>query len=283
MSSRQKKILLLGAGFTTRNMGVWALASGAITSVLHVYPDAQINLLDYHSRPLSYEVKHPGGTDSVQLINLRFSRKFWLPNNIARLLLTVLLVKMIPSQSLRNRLFTRNFWLRHIQKADIIGSIAGGDSFSDIYGFGRLIYVALPQLLVLLMGKPLVLLPQTIGPFKSPYGRTVARYILKRAWRIYSRNRKGLDKVPAIVASSSVQMYFCYDMGFALEPQIVEERIPRRLVKLDIGTSALIIADDAQKKAHILEAVDITEQVQQEETGRVVTRRTCGPITMGHL
>src|SRR3990172_7240021 len=104
MSSEPKRILLLGAGFTTRNMGVWALTSGAITSILNAYPDAQISLLDYHTTPESYTVKHPGGTATVKLINIRFSKKFWLPNNIFRLLVTAILMKIIPFKDFQNRL-----------------------------------------------------------------------------------------------------------------------------------------------------------------------------------
>ena len=109
MSSNPKKILFLGASFTTSNMGVWALASGAITSAWHAYPDARIYLLDYHVKLASYQVKHPGGTGVVQLINMRFSKKFWLPNNIVRLLITALLIRVIPFRTFRDRLFSRNF------------------------------------------------------------------------------------------------------------------------------------------------------------------------------
>lgn len=227
MSFQSKKILLLGAGFTTRNMGVWALASGAITSVLHAYPDAQVYLLDYHSEPSIYEVRHHRGTALVHLVNLRFSKKIWLPNNIVRLLLTVLAIRALPSRSLQNRLISRNFWLHHIQTADIVGSIAGGDSFSDIYGFLRLIYVTLPQILVLLIGKPLVLLPQTIGPFKGAFGKTIARYILRRARMIYSRDKDSLLAARELLEGDHGRLECSYDMGFVLEPQINEERMPR--------------------------------------------------------
>jgi hypothetical protein len=120
-------------------MGVWALASGAIASVLHACQDAEICFLDYHSKPATYEVKYKDGTRLVNLINIRFSWKFWLTNNIARLLLIALFARVFPFQSLHERIISRNQYLQHIQTADIIGSIAGGDSFSDIYGLERLI------------------------------------------------------------------------------------------------------------------------------------------------
>jgi polysaccharide pyruvyl transferase WcaK-like protein len=95
--------------------------------------------------------------------------------------------------------------------------------------------VALPQILVLLMGKPLMLLPQTIGPFKSSMGRMVARYILKRALKVYSRDKEGLDKVREIAPATRDRLAFCYDMGFVLEGRIADKRIPRGLARLDRG------------------------------------------------
>jgi polysaccharide pyruvyl transferase WcaK-like protein len=233
--SKQKRVLLLGAGFTTRNMGVWALASGAVSSVLHAEPNAKVYFFDYHQQPETYKVKHPGGIAVVDLINIRFSKKFWLPNNIARLLLVALLIKAIPFRSLRKRFKVRNFWLHHIQTADIVGSIAGGDSFSDIYGLRRLFYVALPQILVLLLGKPLVLLPQTIGPFKSTFAMAVSRYILKRAQIVYSRDHHGFSAVRELLGAGYSRLEFCYDMGFVLESHIGSERIPRWITKLGRG------------------------------------------------
>lgn len=232
-NSKSKKVLLLGASFTSRNMGVWALASGALNSVLHIFPDAEVFLLDYHKEQVSYQVRLPTGTALTKLINLRFSKKFWLPNNIARLLLTALLIRMFPSRLLRNRLITQNYWLRSVKMADIIGSIAGGDSFSDIYGIKRLIYVALPQFLVLLLGKPLVLLPQTIGPFKGIFARAIGRFILMRAQMIYSRDTESLTAVRELLKVDDRRLALSYDMGFVLEPHIRSGRIPTSLAMID--------------------------------------------------
>lgn len=227
--------MLLGAGFTTRNMGVWALASGAISAALHFYENGKIYLLDYHYKRDSYEVRIQQGLTSVELINLRFSKKFWLPNNIARLVLYALLIRMIPSRAVRYRLISNNFWLRHIYSADILCSIAGGDSFSDIYGLNRLIYVVLPQLLVLCLNKPLVLLPQTIGPFKGKISGRIARYILSKAKIVYCREKNGLAEVSDRIDSGRDKISFCYDMGFILEPFIAEERKPAWITKLGDG------------------------------------------------
>lgn len=194
-------ILLLGATYATGNLGVWTLASGAVASARHSYPQAQIDFLDYNVDPQEYQARYAGGVATVRLFNIRFSKKFWLPNHIGRLLLTALFLRLIPAKGLRKKIVSRNVWLQKIGEADLVGSIAGGDSFSDIYGIGRLIYVALPQILVLLSGKPLALLPQTYGPFQSPLAKGMARFILedpsastrgtRKAWRPSGPSLKG--------------------------------------------------------------------------------------------
>jgi len=226
-------IILLGAGFTTNNMGVWALTSGAITSILNTYSNAEIYILDYHSQPVKYTLEVQNKVVSVQLENLRFSKNIMLPNNIARLLLTALMIRFVPVRSIRRSLMLRNYWLRLIHNAKIVGSIAGGDSFSDIYGLQRLIYVALPQILVLLLRKPLILLPQTIGPFKSNMAQAVARYIMRRAATIYSRDIEGLSVAQRFLTRNHNRVQFCYDMGFILEPRIEEKRIPSFFAQLE--------------------------------------------------
>lgn len=221
-----KKIILLGAGFTTRNMGVWALTSGAINAILHAHPDADITMLDYHREPAEYTVRHSKGEKVVKLANIRFSKKVWLPNNIALLMIKALLIKWMPVGSIKRKLIDGNPRLKLIHDADLIGSVAGGDSFSDIYGFERLFYVGLPQFLVLLMGKPLVVLPQTIGPFDSVLGKAISGCILRHAEKVYIRDHRRESVSRLNRGRNPIETHFCYDMGFALEPKIENERMP---------------------------------------------------------
>lgn len=224
---------LLGASFGTKNLGVAALTCGIVASVFNSYPNARLFLLDYALEPTTYEVKHPGGVAKVELVNIRFSKRFFLRNNIAYLLLLAICLRLLPSGKWRTRLQRKNHVLKAIQEADIIGSIAGGDSFSDIYGFGRLIYVTLPQFLVQLLGKPLVLLPQTLGPFKSVLAKSVARSIVKRSRMVYTRDPGGLEAVRRLAGRNHGRLAFSYDMGFGLEPHIRTERIPHWMAEYD--------------------------------------------------
>jgi len=227
---------LLGASFGTKNLGVSALACGTVASVFNSYPNARLFLLDYGKESSSYQVKHPHGVATIELINIRFSKHFYLCNNIAYLLFLTICIKLLPLRDWQTRLQQHNFVLKTIQEADIIGSIAGGDSFSDIYGLRRLIYVALPQILVLLLGKPLVLLPQTLGPFNGALAKAVARFIVGRSRLVYTRDPGGLEAVRDLAGPDHGRAAFAYDMGFALEPHILPERIPSWLAGYDKST-----------------------------------------------
>jgi colanic acid/amylovoran biosynthesis protein len=229
-------VILLGAGFGTGNMGVAALASGTIASALSSFPNAKVWLLDYGKEAKVYDFRQGSTSFQVELINLRFSKRIFLPNNIARLLGTALCLRLLPLAT-RRAWTRRNRWLNAIDGADIIGAISGGDSFSDIYGFRRLLYVTLPQLLVLILGRPLVLLPQTYGPFKSKLARMIARWVMRRAHSIYSRDVAGVEVVSELIGDSGPPAEFAYDMGFALEPHEPPEAVTALVSRLKNGKS----------------------------------------------
>lgn len=215
------KVYLIGASFNTDNMGVGALTHGLIKSVAAKSDNDEIYLLDYGVRKDPYLV-HAGSKEvTVRPVNLRFSKKIFLPNNIALLLLFAFLNKL----QLRwgpgtQRCLIKNDTLARISEADIIGAISGGDSFSDIYGLARFFYVTLPQLLVLMMEKPLVLLPQTLGPYEGRVARGFAKYILKKAKLVYSRDYSGLREIEDMMGPSwaAAKLRFCYDVGFFIDP-----------------------------------------------------------------
>jgi colanic acid/amylovoran biosynthesis protein len=213
-----RSICLLGQGFGNNNLGVHALTTGTVASALKALPQAQLWLLDYDDLPTTYEVHAANRVVPLKMVNVRFSKKLYLPNNIAVLVLLALVGRTIPFPGLRKRFCSKNSCLKQLQESDVVVALAGGDSFSDIYGQERLWYVSLPQILALLMKRPLVLLPQTIGPFKSAIGRSVARLILRHARRIYTRDAESLAEAERLLGRKPGHAAFAYDMGFALDP-----------------------------------------------------------------
>lgn len=211
-------VSILGATFETGNHGVSALASGTIAAIRHRLEGARIMILDYGRESTSWYENCGGQVVPVELINLRFSKYIFLPNNIARLLALAALIRLVPVKSWRRQLVHRSEWLRRVAAPDLNLSLNGGDSFSDIYGLARMAYVVLPQLLVLLLERPLIQLPQTYGPFKSGPARAVAGHLLTHSTLVYSRDNEGLNVIKQLLGRRSREARFAYDMGFALEP-----------------------------------------------------------------
>jgi colanic acid/amylovoran biosynthesis protein len=211
-------IAIMGATLDTTNLGLGALAAGAIRCLLNAFPQADIRFLDYGQVRTVQTFKLQDRDLTVPVINMRFSKRFYLPNNIAVLLLTAVVLRTIPFEKARQWVLSKNTSLREIQQTAIIASISGGDSFSDIYGMERFFYFSLPQLLALLLGKELVLLPQTIGPFRGRLSKIVARCILSRAKRVYSRDFRSLDELRVFGQDQvTSEPAFCYDLGFVLD------------------------------------------------------------------
>jgi colanic acid/amylovoran biosynthesis protein len=208
---------ILGANFETPNLGVGALASGAIRCLRASYPDKYLFFLDYARQPSISRIVERDGPVEIPLVNMRFSKQFWLPNNIAVLLLLALVLKTIPSLKVRHWLVVHNRCLDEICRASSFVAVSGGDSFSDLYGFPRFLYVALPQILILLLGKPLVLLPQTYGPFRGTLAKWIAQRIVASSQHAFCRDRNSLDELTGRMAASHKRQSFCYDMAFGID------------------------------------------------------------------
>lgn len=227
------RVCIVGASLNTGNLGVSAIVSGTIAAILNAHSAASVTILDYGLTPELYELPHSAGVIVVQFVNVRFSRRLHLKNNIVRLLWEALRSHVLCRTRSAGLAGTRNAYLRDMACAHVVLAISGGDSFSEIYGFRRLLYVSLPQLLALLLGKPLVLLPQTIGPFKTFYGTALARLILKRARAVFTREPRAVPLVRALVGRKQVRVAFSHDMAFALEGHICEDRVPPWLERRD--------------------------------------------------
>ncbi len=77
---------------------------------------------------------------------------------------------------------------REARACDLVIDIGAGDSFSDIYGPGRISKMILASNVVLRAGAPLIMAPQTIGPFKNPSISRAALGVMRRASLIATRD-----------------------------------------------------------------------------------------------
>ncbi len=81
-------------------------------------------------------------------------------------------------------------FLAAVRDSDLVIDISGGDSFADIYGGRRMFQVLLQKYLVHLAGRPLVMAPQTVGPFKNRLWRVLSAGTIRRCAIVTTRDAK---------------------------------------------------------------------------------------------
>lgn len=97
---------------------------------------------------------------------------------------------------------------------DCVLDIGAGDSFADIYGAKRFAFLWFSKVLVLGRAKPLLLSPQTIGPFsRFPY-KQLARVALERAAAVVVRDTMSLNALSSLAPRA--RGVLAVDVAFAL-------------------------------------------------------------------
>jgi polysaccharide pyruvyl transferase WcaK-like protein len=164
-------ITLLNASPDTGNQGVTALCRSVVAGLAS--RGAQEVTVADHGRGLR-ETRWDG--IAVRLLGLTHSRRVWRGDSL----------RMAHAQ-VRLRL-GRSAAAWTVLGARAILDISGGDSFTDLYGPRRFRAMVLTKRLALDAGVPLVLLPQTLGPFRSAEARAEATEILRRAAAVWVRD-----------------------------------------------------------------------------------------------
>ncbi|NUB46456.1 polysaccharide pyruvyl transferase family protein [Fertoebacter nigrum] len=169
-------ITLLNAAPDTGNQGVSALCLSALAG-LAARDTGPLAVAD-HGRGVRMDDM---GFARVSRLGLTHNRRFWRGESLA----TVRALARIgggPSAS-----------ARMIAGSRAILDVSGGDSFTDLYGPRRFRAMVLTKRLALDNGLPLILLPQTLGPFRDPANRAEAVAILAAARAVWVRDAASFD------------------------------------------------------------------------------------------
>ena len=145
------RVLTLWADDRSSNLGVRALARGTAALVARAHPGAEVVAVHYG-----------GSTAPTPVGDWR--------------------------RLLRARLDPREPLLDWLGGFDLAVDTRAGDSFADIYGARRLVTQSLLAELTVEAGTPVVLGPQTIGPFGSRRGRALGRWSMRRASCVMARD-----------------------------------------------------------------------------------------------
>lgn len=137
------RVLVAWSDDRSRNLGVRALAHGSAALVRRAFDDCEVQFQNFGK-----------GASPVPVGSLR---------SLAR--------EHLDRHQVRD-------WLATF---DVVVDTRSGDSFADIYGTKRLATMSAFADLARRAGVPVVLGPQTIGPFDSRVGRTIARHSMRTA------------------------------------------------------------------------------------------------------
>lgn len=220
MNKEKYSICLFGASLTTGNMGVSALSVSLINLLNRVKPDSKITLVIPQRESGKHELFINNKKKIINIVNFRLSPKSRLSDHLFWIFILALCSKVIPFNSIRLSIINSNNMLKQLYSADFIGDIYSGDSFSDIYGFFRFVISIIPRLIIILLNKKYVLLPQTYGPYKNILSEHLASNILLKANKIFSRDKQGIILVKKMLRKKRIikNIYYCPDVAFTLEP-----------------------------------------------------------------
>lgn len=127
-------------------------------------------------------------------------------------------------------------YFKAVKRCDLIVDICAGDGFADIYGGYLFMLHAMTKWAVISCGKPLILAPQTIGPFDSPWMRSIARWIINHSTMVFTRDGMSTEACNALKTHTAVQEVI--DVAFSL-PFIAVEKCATKL-RIGINISGLL-------------------------------------------
>jgi len=93
---------------------------------------------------------------------------------------------------------------RTMRQADLVIDIGAGDSFADIYGGKRLAWIFAMKLLAWVARTPMVMAPQTVGPFVKPLSKRLASFMMNRTTLLATRDRLSTEYVQQMGVKTKV-------------------------------------------------------------------------------
>lgn len=178
-TKRKDRICLAGCSLDTSNLGVSALAISVARHLSAACPGDGVTLLD-HGRGVRLATLPLAGNEVLQLelCGAKRTRRLYLPESYTQIRFAA---RTFPPL---NPAATR---LKH---ASAICDISGGDSFTDLYGPWRYKAVTEAKRLAIAHRIPLILLPQTYGPFNDPALRDDAARLCRGAAQAWARDAR---------------------------------------------------------------------------------------------
>lgn len=207
------RVAVFGAAPDTANMGVSALFECIVEGLTSRFADLELVVFDNGSS-LRRATHVTAGGQSVSLLRcgIRAGKRVYRSDNLFTLSLASRLGRV---GGVLNRV------IRLIDSCVAVVDVSGGDSFSDIYGRKRFGAIARPKRIAAARAKPVILLPQTYGPYFARTVREQAAAILRDAHQAWARDSESYEILKGLLGNRfDAGRHRCgVDMAFLLPPR----------------------------------------------------------------
>lgn len=221
-------IVLMGLDFNSRNLGCSALGY----SFLHVL------------EIIASEIEVP-----FNLVSVNYSSAEYHGNLVTMTDLPI----HIKQKSFRHR------FANEISKADLVFDFTGGDSFTDIYGLKRFFRESAFKQYVISKHKPLVIGPQTIGPFNKTVSKRWARSIIQKSSSVFARDRMSQEYCEK---EFGIKPQLTTDVAFMLQPEEVNDYVSNVEKNIGINVSGLLWNGGYTGKNELGLSIDYSELIR---------------------
>lgn len=220
LAPRRTRLVVAGAPLDNDNRGVEALGTSVVSHLASATSVTGVTVLDdgWGVRPDTSWT----GTVHVDRVGVRNSRRWHRRESWARIRVDQAL------GGLGNPFATR------LAGSDALLDLSGGDSFTDLYGPRRLATICAPKEAALRAARPLVLLPQTFGPFTTPEGRRRAERLVRGSALAYARDAWSHEQLLGLAGPSAdtTRLRQGVDVAFGLRAREPDPRTVARFAAL---------------------------------------------------
>lgn len=257
------RICIFGAALDTGNLGVSALSLSIITGVLEREPRTHVTLFDHGMGTRTRTVRVGGVDHPVRLMGARHSKRYYRGDTLAIIRLAGKLGGL------------GNPAIGAIRSADAVLDISAGDSFTDMYGARVFELICLPKEITLQQRTPLVLMPQTYGPFSTDEVKSRAATLIAGATEAWARDEHSFAVMKERLGDAfDPESHFSgVDVAFGLTPVYPEEKVsdkarawladPEARTTVGFNVSGLIHNDPAWAAKQLGIGLDYREAVER--------------------
>lgn len=212
-----RRYCLFGCAPSTHNMGVSALYRSAAAGVAAYDPGAEVCVFDFRRGVGEVETLRVGPVEAnVRLVGANRSRRWHRGDSLARMKLSAAMGGVgNPAVAL-------------LKSSVAALDLSAGDSFTDLYGPDRFAAILDLKHLAMRVGTPLVLLPQTYGPFEADAARRKARRVVEASAMAWARDEDSFEKLRDLVGPSfDPERHRCgVDLAFRLPAGDLPDAVP---------------------------------------------------------